>query len=168
MEQLIPNLPYSDNCGYIYFMKKLPAIFLLLALFCPTLVLARVNVEISNNGPGSKSSVNVESQINSSTSTKNSINNQTDIKIESNGEVKEYHGSDENIRLESGNGNNSVSVRSNITNENSYKSASPSASISPQPSTSAEPDKPEEKNPTLSLLDIIKREVESFLNLFFS
>jgi hypothetical protein len=69
----------------------------------------------------SYSQINIINDINSSTNTgNNSSNSTTDIRIETNGEVKEYHGTgNQNVTLESG--NNSVKVI-NKTDSNSQSS----------------------------------------------
>lgn len=162
MGNLMQNLPNLRNCGYISFMKKLSAIFLLMLIY-PSLARASVNVDISGNEGGSKSEVNIQNSVNTSTNNKDSNTTQTDIVIKTNGEVKEYHGTDGNVKIQSGNGNNSVSIINDSGTKDSSPSASPSASASATPSESP---KPEAENEPLNLFDIIKKEISNFLKIF--
>lgn len=145
-------------------LKTTSGFLTILLLILPRSASASVNVQVSGNGDGSNSTVSVESNTSSPTS-KNTYNNSTDIRIETNGEVKEYHGTgDQNITVQSGNGGNSVSVN---TKGSSNPSSSPSASSSAQPSptSSASPTSTAESK-VQTLMEMIKKEIQSFLNLF--
>lgn len=93
-------------------------------LILPSTASAKVNVEISNNLDGSKNSVKVNSNT-SNYQSSNTPDSHTDIVINNNGEVKEYHGSGEDINIQSGDGKSTVSVKNN------------SATNSPSPTTSS-------------------------------
>jgi hypothetical protein len=122
----IPSIIYCENMRYLAFKysKYLPIIFCFLLL--PKSTYANVNVNISNNSSGSNSQVNIKNEVNSTTNTgSNTSNTKTDIRIETNGEVKEYHSTgNENIKIESGDSKNSVKIN-NIINEESKTQNSP-------------------------------------------
>jgi len=161
-------------------MKKTALLFpfFILLLLIPQIAQANVNVNISDNKEGSKSNVSVNSNTSgSSSNTNNSGSNTTNIRIETNGEVKEYYGTgDEAINIQSSNGNNSVTVNpgnpsakpsqnsntsintnitTNVTSGNS--NASPSAEIN----VSENNEKHE-----FALIEFLKKEFESLLKLF--
>lgn len=145
-------------------MGRVLAIVVLLLLVSPRLVLASVNVDISGNAEGSKSKVIVESNVKSSTTTSQNSTNRTDIRIETNGEVKEYHGSGESVHIESGDGNNSVSVRNDSSDdENENKNASASASVSEQID-----EMQETLDKEFNLLEFIKEQIDSIFTFFKS
>lgn len=76
-------------------------------------VKATVNVDVSNNGTGSNNQVIIN------TNTQNS-NSTTDVRIESNGDVKEFHTQeDEDINYQSD--DESVTVKVNNSSPSSYK-----------------------------------------------
>lgn len=102
---------YLDRKYY----KYLPILISFLVISKP--VSANTSVNVSNNG--SNSQVKINNVINSSNSTStNTSNTTTDIRIETNGEVKEYHGTgNQNINIESSDGKNSVKINNNINGE---------------------------------------------------
>lgn len=145
-------------------MKRLlPHILLLGLLIIPQIALADVNVQISGNGPGAKSEVSIENNINSKTTTTQKSTGKTDIRIETNGEVKEYHSEgNESVYLESGNGNNSVSIQTggsvvDLTEITSSSSATASAEI-----------KAEKENESFNIVEFIKKQFDSVLNIFLN
>lgn len=157
-------------------MGKMPkaGFFLLLLLLLPTSALAQVKVEILNNLEGSNNSVKVNS---------GSVNNQTDIRINNNGEVKEYHGEGGNIELKSSDGKSSVSVNTTGAANNSQKSTSnvtsktnitvnsntsdASASSTPEATVAGIfNDNSENQNEKSGLLEYIKKQFQELLNLF--
>lgn len=76
-----------------------------------------------------KSSVYVESNVESYSSNQTNSKTKTDIKIESNGEVKEYHSEDDgNVTLESSDGNSKVKIN-NQTGSQTKNSQSSSSSV---------------------------------------
>ena len=143
-------------------MKKLLPVLVSLFLLSPQQALASINVEVSGNGPGSKSEVSVESNIKSSTKNDKSTN-RTDIRIENNGEVEEFHGEGNvNVKLESGNGNNSVSIQNispgvDIT-ESTFSS---SASVSGET-------KEEEIEAGFNIVEFIKKQFNLLFNIFLN
>lgn len=95
---------------------------------------ANTNVEIKGSGEGSSSHVSVSNSVHSSTSSQSTSQNRTDIRMETNGQVKEYHGNgNEDIQMNSDGGENSVS----FTNKTSTPSASPTATASANATPSA-------------------------------
>lgn len=105
-------------------MPKFILYLFFMLLLLPQSVFASVTVDISNNGEGSSNDVSVKSDTASSRETSNNIDNTTDIKINNNGRVKEYHGKDGNIELTSDDGKSSVSVKNNSVFKNSGSSSS--------------------------------------------
>lgn len=90
-----------------------------------------IKIDISNNGEGSNNSVSVNSSSSFSSSSQSSSNTQTDIRIESNGEVKEYHSNKpENIDIQSTDGKSKVTI-TNQTNSSTSPSPSPSETATP-------------------------------------
>ncbi len=74
------------------------------------------SVNISNNAEGSRSQVSVESHVESNSSSEVSSSTKTDIRIESNGEVKEYHSDKpEDISIQSDDGKVQVEVNTEDT-----------------------------------------------------
>lgn len=119
-------------------MSKLAALGFLALLIIPTAAQA------------SSVNVNVNSNTSSNQTSTNRLDNNTHIRININGEVKEYTGSDGNIDIKSGDGKTSVSVKNNeagsksttytsdinnktniVVNSNT-KETSPSASHAPE------------------------------------
>ncbi len=150
------------------------ALFLLLLLLFPATALAEVKVEILNNMEGSNNSVKVNSE---------SVRNQTDITINNNGEVKEYHGEGGNIELKSSDGKSSVSVNTTGAGQNTQKSTSSVKSTtnitinsntndsSPSAASVATvagvfKDDSQKENNKPGLLEYLKRQFEELLNLF--
>lgn len=123
-------------------------------LLCPLPVQANTDVVVSNNGAGSRSEVNIKNEVNTTTSTStNNSDVKTDIRIETNGEVKEYHSTgDDDVTVESSNGNNRVQV-TNKTGRNSGSKITPTrtptgtpvATLSATPSVTVTP-KPQPQN----------------------
>lgn len=88
-------------------MKKYASIAIILTLLLAGSAFAEVNTDInvSNNGSNSSSHVTVNNSVNSSSNSTNTSDSHTDIKIETNGEVKEYHSDDPgSISVQSDNG----------------------------------------------------------------
>lgn len=90
---------------------------LFILLFLPSSASAKVNVEVSNNLDGSSNNVNINSD--TSGTSYNTVNNQTNIRINNNGEIKEYHGNGGNIDIRSDDGKSSVSVNTTGATNNS-------------------------------------------------
>ena len=149
-------------------------------LILPSTASAKVEVNISNNLDGSKNKVNINSDKSTSYQSSENVKNQTDIVIESNGERKEYHGSDGNINLESSDGKSSVKVNtagttnnstqslsSNITTEISVNSNTGSASPSATPEATVAgifKDASSETKP--GLWEFLKRQLAEIFSLF--
>lgn len=129
-------------------MGRVLGIVVLLLLISPKSSFASITVDVLGNGEGSKSKVTVESNVKSSTTTNQNFKSTTDIRIETNGEVKEYHGNDESIHIESGDGNNSVSIKNDVPDKDS--------------SASADMDK------EFNLLEFIKQQLDSIFTFFKS
>lgn len=146
-------------------LKTTSGLLLLTLLILPKSVSASVDVQIYGNENGSDSNVTVKSNTSGSTQNSNNSSNTTDIRIETNGEIKEYHGTgDQNIKVESGNGSNSVSVNNKATsNPSSSPIASSSSQASSAPTSAPTPDS---ENKAKTFLEMIKKEIQSFLNLF--
>lgn len=114
----------------------------LLMLFVARTAQASTNIEISGNSEGSTSNVSVSSNTSSSNNSSNTSESKTDIRVETNGEVKEYHGTgNNNVTVESSNGQNKVTVtnQANISNHSPSPSPSPSHTASTSASPSASP-----------------------------
>lgn len=99
---------------YNYIGMKKYTLFALL----PTLILAgkafadvNTNVNISSNGSNSSSRVTVNNNVNTSSNATSTTNSRTDIKIETNGNLQEYH-SDKpgSISVQSDNGVSQVKI----------------------------------------------------------
>ncbi len=105
-------------------MPKVLILVIFLLLVTPVNAATEVRVNISGNLDGSTNKV----QINSNTETvqqspNNNYNNSTSVRIEQNGQVKEYNGSDGNVNIRSSDGKSSVSVSNDFvedTNQTSY------------------------------------------------
>src|SRR3989344_4693270 len=97
---------------YIMHMKRTALLIgLTISIFLPSSALASVTnkVEVSNNGDNSEN--RVEIRTNTSTSNNSSSECYTEVRIDSNGEKKEYISDDcKDVTMESSNGNNSVKV----------------------------------------------------------
>lgn len=107
-------------------MPKYILYTLLTLILFPSVASAKVNVEISNNLDDSRNSVNIKSNTGSNQESSNSVNSQTDIVINNNGEKKEYHGTGDGvIELKSEDGKSTVTVNNNsVTNNPSPSSSS--------------------------------------------
>ncbi len=92
----------------------LPASLIFFAL--PGPAFASTSVNISGNANDSTNQVSVNNTVFSSVNSGIRSNSQTDIRIDTNGQVKEYRGSSQDINLQSGSGNSSVSVSNSINN----------------------------------------------------
>ena len=144
-------------------MIKLLLVFVFFALIPPNSVLANINVEVSGNGEDSESKVIINSNVKSTTTTSQKSTGKTDIRIETNGEVKEYHGEgDVNINLESSGGNNSVSIQTggsvvDITESTPSSSASASGEI-----------EDEKTDAGFNIVEFIKKQFDSILNIFLN
>lgn len=163
----------------------MPIVLILLftLLILPKNALAEVKVEISNNLDGSNNNVHVNSDTSSNNHYSGDVQSQTTIKINNNGEVKEYKGNGENVELKSSDGKSSVSVntngatnnpvqssakvnsKTNITVNSNTSDASPSstpeatvAGVTTQ-NTDENEDKP-------GLLEFIKRQFKELFTLF--
>lgn len=118
-------------------MPRLAVLAILALLTIPTVSHASVNVNVNSNTSSNQTSTN-------------RIDNNTHIRINTNGEVKEYNGSDGNVEIKSSDGKTSVSVKNNeggsksttstsdvnsktniVVNSNT-KEASPSSSPTPE------------------------------------
>lgn len=102
-------------------MQAVIILFLTL-LVLPTVAFADVKVEISNNLEGSDNNVKVNSNTSSNNGSSGSMDNQTSIRINNNGEVKEYKGNGSNVELKSSDGKSSVSVNTNGAGNNTTQS----------------------------------------------
>lgn len=153
-------------------MPKVFYFFLLiLVLAAASPVSAKVEVNISSNGGGSKSNVDVKSN----------YSNQIDIVLETNGVKKEYHGSDPNVSISSDDGNNSVTINGNspkpssnadqstskVTIKNninittdSENNSSPSST--PVAQANSEPEDKQEKKGILAMLEEFRKQLEEF------
>jgi hypothetical protein len=159
---------------------KMPIILLLssAALLLPVTSFATTSVNISNNDNGSTNRVSIINGQNTSNSASvNQSQGTTDIKIESNGQVKEYHSSgNQDINVSSNDGKSSVSIQNQATpspTTNTRSSINSSTSVtnevngvkseiktesSPLPTPSVEPhtvalDSTNEKNAFLRFID---------------
>lgn len=139
----------------IFFFILLPV----LVIF-PQIAFADIDVQISGNGPGSKSEVSIESNVKSSTTNSQNSTGKVDIRIETNGEVKEYHGEgNTSIHIESSSGNNSVSIINNASGSG-QQSASDSASVSAELK--------QETDGNFNIVEFIKNQFEILINIFSS
>lgn len=86
-------------------------VFAAFLLYIPSCVNAATsNVTVRTEG-NSSASVSVKNSVTSSSTSTNSLNTKTDIRVETDGEVQEYHSrGNDNVTIESGNGTNSVRV----------------------------------------------------------
>jgi hypothetical protein len=83
-------------------------------IFVAMPVRATVSVDVSNNAAGSNNQVNINSN-------SQNTNSKTDVKVETNGEVKEFHTQgDEDVNYQSDDG--SVKVNVNNSTSSSYQS----------------------------------------------
>lgn len=126
--------------------------------------------------------VNVDSDYSSNQSSSKTFKNETDIRLESNGEVKEYHGSDGDVHIESSDGKSSVTVnnngatnnpspstssvtsKTNITVHSNTLDSSPSPSASPSPEATVAgvmtENEPEEEK---GLWEYVKKQIAELL-----
>jgi DNA-binding protein YbaB len=109
-------------------MKKTAFVLSTLAVAAslPTSALAATTVSVSNNGGNSSATVNVQNSFNSTSNSTNTTTSNTKVRIETNGEVKEYESSSgEDVHMESEDGTSKV----NITNKGTKvtTTASPTA-----------------------------------------
>ena len=85
-------------------MKKTAFVLSTLAVAAslPTSALAATTVSVSNNGGNSSATVNVQNSFNSTSNSTNTTTSNTKVRIETNGEVKEYESSSgEDVHMES-------------------------------------------------------------------
>ncbi len=159
----------------------MPLIFtlLLLILVLPKQTFAEIKVDISNNMEGSSNNVTVNSSNGSNKQNSNSGNTQTNIRINNNGEIKEYKGNDGKVEIKSEDGKSSVSVNTTGVSNNSTQTQS---NVSTKTNVVVNSDTNEEaspsSSPTLSsplpeaesikpgLLEFIKREIKQIFELF--
>lgn len=157
-------------------MPKLIPYFLLMLLLSPKIAFAEVKVEISNNTGGSNNNVRVNSS--------NNVQSQTNIKINNNGEVKEYHGSDEKVEMKTSDGKSSVTVnttgasnnstnsstsvnsKTNITVNSKTDDSSVSASSSPEATVAGVVKESKEIKEESNFWNYLRKELESLFKLF--
>ena len=97
-------------------MKKTLAVLstIVVASSLPTSAMAATTVNVSNNGGDTSANVNVQNSFNSSTTSTNTTTSHTKVRIETNGEVKEYESNNGgDVHMESSDGSSKV----NITNK---------------------------------------------------
>jgi hypothetical protein len=115
----------------VYVLPFLTIIFLLSSTKSFALT-STINVNTEANGGQASSTVHQTIQSNSTNTSSNT--SRTDIHMETNGEVKDYHSEgDDDVTINSGNGNNSVSIQ----NKGSVKGAKtePTITVTPGPTT---------------------------------
>ena len=79
----------------------------------------QTSIKVDSKGNAS-ATVNVQNSFNSTNQNTNQVESNTKIRIETDGEVKEYESSgNEDIHIESSNGNSSVIIKNNDQNYNS-------------------------------------------------
>lgn len=159
------------------------AIFLFMMLFLPATVSAKVDVNISNNLEGTNNTVDINS--NTSGGETSGVRNQTDIVINNNGQVKEYHGTDSRIEINSDDGKSSVNINNNsatstkaqnlksgvtsstsvVVNSNTLDSTA-SAAPSPEATVAGVFMQKKENESVSGLWGFIKREFDKLLELF--
>lgn len=90
-------------------------LFILLPLFlAPGMTYAETSVNISNNGSGASSDVEIHNSINSSNSSSNTSNSHTSVRIETNGVVKTYESDNGgSVHIESDDGTAKVNINNN-------------------------------------------------------
>lgn len=126
---------------------KVPAIVLGLLLLASlgltshTLAKVTTDINVSSNGDNARSHVSVDSTSNINVNGESTNGEScTKIRIEENGEVKEYESCDGgSVNLESGSGNARVNIHNNSTGSNSA-SPRPAASSTPEPTVSPSPE----------------------------
>ncbi len=153
-----------------------------LAMIFPKMALANVSVNVSGNGPGATSNVSVNNSQSGSMLSQSSSNTTTNIRIENNGEVKEFRSEDDgNFHVESSDGtskvdvtnqSNSASVIKNNTdtvntdirvNVNSSGSSEASASSAPLET----PDIIEIEKKQFDLMEFLRHEIENIFKSIF-
>lgn len=90
-------------------MEKVFALLIVLSVtvMLPVLVYANSTIVIENNRTNSESTVSVNNNVSTSS---NSSENQTDVIMNTNGEIQEYHGNDSNVQMKSRDGQSNVSI----------------------------------------------------------
>lgn len=89
------------------------------------------------NVDSASSSVNIKNSVNTSNSTSSTSNCKTEVRIESNGEVKEYKSENcESVNMESSDGNSKVIINNN-SNSNT-QTTTPKPTKQPSPTISGE------------------------------
>jgi len=97
------------------------ASLLLFTLFLsiPPSVFAETNVNVSGNGEGSHTSVSVTNNVNSTSNSTTTSNSKTHVRIETNGEVKEYNSENGgSVHIESDDGTAKVNINNNGSTSN--------------------------------------------------
>ena len=159
----------NNNFNYKFFFLIIFAAFLFPKSSIAST--ASTNVSISNNAEGSNNNVNVVNEVNTSVNTGGGGESRTDIRIETNGEVKEYHGTgDEDVTIESGNGNNSVRVTNKSGSQSSAtisESKDSSPSSTPKLSPTPTPKDKSEISYIKSLINQIRSEIRKIFSLIF-
>ncbi len=94
-------------------MKK-AGLFLLFSVFLvPQTFANETSVEVNSEGDSS-ATVNVKNTFNTSSSNSNTVDSHTKVRIETDGEVKEYETfNGEDVNIESNNGNTKVNISNN-------------------------------------------------------
>lgn len=167
-------------------MPKFILYLFFMLLLLPTTALANsVNISVTGNEDGSSNSVKYNSNTSTNYQSSGTSKNETHIKINDNGEVKEYHGSGEDVHLQSSSGKTTVKVDNNsVTNNPSPASSSKVTSKtnitvnsttaqSPSPSAGTEAsvagvfkDDSGKSSQNAGLWEIFKKKIESFFSFF--
>lgn len=93
--------------------------------------LAATTVDVSNNGSGSTSNVEIHNSVNTSSSSTSNSSNHTSVRIETNGKVKTYESdSGGSVHMESDDGSSKVDI-----NNGSLKGTN--TTVAPSPTVSA-------------------------------
>lgn len=100
-------------------------------IFMAKVALANVSVEVSSNNAGSSSNVSINNNVVSNSNSQTTSKTKTDIRIESNGELKEYHSEDGgSVSIESSDGKAKVNVNSQTNSQNTNSQSSSSSTDS--------------------------------------
>lgn len=99
---------------------------MLLMIASPARAATDIKVSISENIEGSSNRIEIDSNSENSKQASDSYEGSTSVKINQNGEVKEYKGSGSNVDLKTSDGKSSVSIRNN-QGDSPQDGASPSA-----------------------------------------
>lgn len=86
---------------------------MLLMIASPVRAATDVKINISESIEGSSNKIDISSNSENSEQTSNSYEGSTSIRINQNGEVKEYKGSGSNVDLKTSDGKSSVSIHNN-------------------------------------------------------